>query len=97
MLWEDADTNRLIESKNIFKEMLDIVYFSATSIFLFLNKKDIFESKIKEDKLSRVRKQERVNHIKFRFTGPEGDVEAAMKFLKETFLTTVSLVNCTVE
>ena len=48
MLGEDADTNRLIESNNVFKEMLDIVYFSATSIFLFLNKKDIFESKIKE-------------------------------------------------
>ena len=45
---EDADTNRLIESNNVFNEMLDIVYFSATSIFLFLNKKDIFESKIKE-------------------------------------------------
>ena len=28
----------------------------------------------------------RVNHIKFRFDGPEGDVDAAMKFVKDAFV-----------
>ena len=27
-----------------------------------------------------------MNHIKFRFTGPEGDVNAAMTYIKDTFL-----------
>ena len=48
VLWEDADTNRLIESKNVFKEMLSNDYFTETKFILFLNKKDLFESKIKE-------------------------------------------------
>ena len=48
VLWEDADTNRLIESKNVFKEMLNNDYFTETKFILFLNKKDLFEGKIKE-------------------------------------------------
>jgi len=79
VLWEDADTNRLIESKNVFKEMLSNDYFTETKFILFLNKKDLFESKIKEG-----------HHLKTNFpefTGPDGDVGAAMKFMKETFLT----------
>ena len=48
MLWEDANTNRLIESQNVFKEMLNNEYFTETKFILFLNKKDLFENKIND-------------------------------------------------
>ena len=48
VLWEDANTNRLIESQNVFKEMLNNEYFTDTKFILFLNKKDLFETKIKD-------------------------------------------------
>ena len=48
VLWEDANTNRLIESQNVFKEMLNNEYFTETKFILFLNKKDLFETKIKD-------------------------------------------------
>jgi len=78
VLWEDANTNRLIESQNVFKEMLNNEYFTETKFILFLNKKDLFETKIKDGQ-----------HLKTnfpKFTGPEGDVDAAMKYIKDTFL-----------
>ena len=34
-----------------------------------------------------------MNHIKFRFTGPEGDVDAAMKYIKDTFLAVCLVVS----
>ena len=48
VLYEDNSTNRLIESQNVFKEMLNNEYFTETTFILFLNKKDLFEGKIKE-------------------------------------------------
>jgi len=79
VLYEDNSTNRLIESQNVFKEMLNNEYFTETTFILFLNKKDLFEGKIKEG-----------HHLKTNFpsfTGPEGDVKAAMDFVKDSFLT----------
>jgi len=78
VLWEDANTNRLTESLNVFKEMLNNEFFTDTQFILFLNKKDLFETKIKDG-----------HHLKTnfpKFTGPEGDVDAAMKYIKDTFL-----------
>ena len=43
---EDAQTNKLVEAKNLLKEMHEV--FRGTTFFLFLNKKDLFESKIKD-------------------------------------------------
>ena len=45
---EDAETNKLVEAKNLLEEMLNHVYFRETLFFLCLNKKDLFESKIKD-------------------------------------------------
>ena len=47
VLWEDETVNRMQESRNLFGKMLENEYFKDTSFILFLNKKDIFEEKIK--------------------------------------------------
>lgn len=46
-LYEDNETNRMHESLQLFKELCNTKWFQATSFILFLNKKDIFEEKIK--------------------------------------------------
>jgi len=46
-LYEDDATNRMHESIKLFKEICNSKWFTDTSMILFLNKKDIFEQKIK--------------------------------------------------
>jgi len=48
VLEEDDKTNRMDEELLLFKEIADNKYFEKTSLILFLNKKDIFEEKIKK-------------------------------------------------
>ena len=48
VLLEDAETNKLVEAKNLLKEMRNHVDFRETQFFLCLNKKDLFESKIND-------------------------------------------------
>jgi len=45
-LYEDNETNRMLESLQLFKELCNTKWFQQTSFILFLNKKDIFEEKI---------------------------------------------------
>uniref|UniRef100_A0AC35U3M4 Guanine nucleotide-binding protein G(Q) subunit alpha n=1 Tax=Rhabditophanes sp. KR3021 TaxID=114890 RepID=A0AC35U3M4_9BILA len=47
VLREDSKTNRLHEAMELFDNVSNSFYFVATSIIIFLNKKDIFEEKIK--------------------------------------------------
>jgi len=47
VLAEDGCTNRLIESINLFTEILNSHWFKRTPIVLFLNKCDLFSEKIK--------------------------------------------------
>jgi len=46
-LYEDNETNRMHESLRLFKEICNSKWFVDTSMILFLNKKDLFEEKIK--------------------------------------------------
>jgi GTPase SAR1 family protein len=46
-LYEDNETNRMHESLQLFKELCNTRWFENTAFILFLNKKDIFEEKIK--------------------------------------------------
>ena len=46
-LYEDNETNRMHESLQLFKELCSTKWFQFTPFVLFLNKKDIFEEKIK--------------------------------------------------
>lgn len=46
VLAEDEEMNRMIESMKLFDSICNSKWFVATSIILFLNKKDLFEEKI---------------------------------------------------
>ncbi|XP_073706878.1 guanine nucleotide binding protein (G protein), alpha activating activity polypeptide O, a isoform X3 [Garra rufa] len=52
VLHEDETTNRMHESLKLFDSICNNKWFTNTSIILFLNKKDIFEEKIKKSPLS---------------------------------------------
>ena len=47
-LFEDATTNRMIEALELFEEINANSFFQSASMILFLNKRDLFEVKIKE-------------------------------------------------
>lgn len=47
VLFEDERTNRLEEAINLFDETCNLKYFVDTSMILFLNKRDIFQEKLK--------------------------------------------------
>jgi GTPase SAR1 family protein len=46
-LYEDDETNRMQESLKLFREICNSKWFTETSIILFLNKRDLFEEKIR--------------------------------------------------
>lgn len=45
-LFEDNTINRVHESLKLFESIVNVPYFSKTSIILFLNKKDLFAAKL---------------------------------------------------
>mmetsp|Transcript_18450 Transcript_18450/g.36918 ORF Transcript_18450/g.36918 Transcript_18450/m.36918 type:complete len:373 (-) Transcript_18450:80-1198(-) len=47
-LYEDATTNRMVEAVDLFDEICNNRFFENSSMILFLNKKDLFEKKIKK-------------------------------------------------
>ena len=47
-LFEDTATNRMIEALDLFEEICSSPFFKNTSMLLFLNKKDLFEEKVKK-------------------------------------------------
>ena len=47
-LFEDDSTNRMVEAVELFAEICNHKYFSSSAMILFLNKKDLYEEKIKE-------------------------------------------------
>ncbi|XP_075252880.1 guanine nucleotide-binding protein G(o) subunit alpha-like [Convolutriloba macropyga] len=52
VLYEDETTNRMHESTRLFDSIANNKWFVDTSIILFLNKKDLFEEKIKKSPLT---------------------------------------------
>jgi len=50
-LAEDQEMNRMTESMKLFDSICNNKWFTDTSIILFLNKKDLFEEKIKKSRL----------------------------------------------
>ena len=48
----DLLQNRMMESMKLFDSICNNKWFTDTSIILFLNKKDLFEEKIKKSSLS---------------------------------------------
>lgn len=47
VLYEDSQTNRIDEALKLFDEICNSSWFSKTSMILFLNKNDLFRSKLK--------------------------------------------------
>eukprot|EP00808_Paulinella_micropora_P005783 g1369.t1 len=76
VLFEDASTNRMQESLNLFEDICESRWFANTSIILFLNKRDLFEDKIKKVPLSVCFEE---------YQGGAGDAETAMEFIKTQF------------
>jgi len=75
-LREDNSINRMDDSLDLFEETINSDWFYNTDIILFLNKKDIFEEKIKKTSL------------KLCFPNYEGsdDYEEATGYIREQFL-----------
>eukprot|EP00301_Raphidiophrys_heterophryoidea_P013045 c20383_g1_i1.p1 GENE.c20383_g1_i1~~c20383_g1_i1.p1 ORF type:complete len:349 (-),score=63.55 c20383_g1_i1:302-1348(-) len=75
VLYEDESQNRMKEALNLFGEICNSRYFETTSMILFLNKRDLFEQKIK------------VVDMKVCFPDYEGglDYENGVKFLIQQF------------
>jgi len=76
VLWEDDKTNRMKEAKRLFKQVIEMQWFQNSSIILFLNKKDLFEQKIKT-----------INLVDFfpRYDGPQREAEPAIVFIRRMF------------
>ena len=73
VLLEDGTTNRLLESRNLFVEILRNVAFQNTDIVLFLNKKDLFEEKVKSGTFN--------NYIT-QYRGQADDSHEAIQYIK---------------
>eukprot|EP00026_Physarum_polycephalum_P007801 Phypoly_transcript_07868.p1 GENE.Phypoly_transcript_07868~~Phypoly_transcript_07868.p1 ORF type:complete len:351 (+),score=59.62 Phypoly_transcript_07868:171-1223(+) len=75
-LYEDNETNRMHESLQLFKELCNTKWFMNTSFILFMNKKDIFEEKIKRVPLT----------VCFPDYSGEQNFQAASAYISERFL-----------
>jgi guanine nucleotide-binding protein G(o) subunit alpha len=74
-MYEDETTNRMHDSLQLFDSIVNNKWFVKTSFILFLNKKDLFEEKIKHSPLT----------ICFpEYTGPN-EFDHAAKFIQEQF------------
>mmetsp|Transcript_87322 Transcript_87322/g.243147 ORF Transcript_87322/g.243147 Transcript_87322/m.243147 type:complete len:353 (-) Transcript_87322:196-1254(-) len=76
VMYEDVNTNRMHESLNLYAEVCGNPLFKDTPIFLFLNKKDVFEEMIRVTSLSTCFPD---------FDAKENNALAATEFIKEQF------------
>jgi guanine nucleotide-binding protein G(o) subunit alpha len=75
MLYEDENTNRIVEALNLFEEICNSRWFRETSMILFLNKRDLFADKIQAVPLE----------LYFPEYKGGGDVDSARAFMQEQF------------
>lgn len=76
VLFEDDRVNRMHESLKLFEEILTNQLFKDIPIFVFLNKKDLFESMIPLYPLRKCFPD---------YGGPEGDCAAALAFIEQKY------------
>jgi hypothetical protein len=73
VLFEDSTMNRMHESLMLFEEIVKNPLFKSTPMFVFLNKKDLFEEMIPKHSLK----------VCFPdYDGPDGDVRQALEFIE---------------
>jgi hypothetical protein len=78
VLLEDSTTNRMHDAIEVFKYIVECPYFEETNVILFLNKKDLFEEKIKTVSL---------NVCFPEYDGP-AEYEPAVQFVESQFVDT---------
>lgn len=76
VLFEDNAKNRMIEELELFERITNDPIFSNTPIFLFLNKKDLFETMVSEVDMSRT----------FADYAGGKNLQSALEFIKGKFL-----------
>mmetsp|Transcript_25736 Transcript_25736/g.28062 ORF Transcript_25736/g.28062 Transcript_25736/m.28062 type:complete len:358 (-) Transcript_25736:452-1525(-) len=78
-LFEDASTNRMVEALDLFEDICNNIFFLESSMILFLNKRDLFEKKIKTRNI-------RDTPAFSDYTGKDGDYEAGVQYFVDKFL-----------
>ena len=73
---EDGKTNRMAESIKLFSRVCNNLWFEKAAMFLFLNKKDVFDEKIKHSPLTKCFPQ---------YKGDE-DMHSPEDFISEEFV-----------
>jgi hypothetical protein len=76
VLFEDSKENIMIESLKLFEEVVQNPLFRTTPIFLFLNKKDLFEEVIKTVPLTKCFPN---------YSGPANDMNPALRYIEDQF------------
>jgi hypothetical protein len=77
VLYEDANVNRMVETLVLFEEICNSPWFKETAMILFLNKRDMFEDKIKTVPLN-------VCPVFANFTGPQ-NYQAGVEAIQAAF------------
>ncbi|CAM9909503.1 unnamed protein product, partial [Choristocarpus tenellus] len=76
VLFEDNSVNRMQESLTLFGEVVGNPIFENTPIFVFLNKKDLFETMILTKPLTTCFPE---------YDGPEGEAMPALKYIEDRY------------
>jgi len=77
VLYEDATVNRMVETLTVFEDISNSPWFTKTSIILFLNKRDLFEEKIRRVPLT-------VCPFFSKYTGPN-NYDTGLRVIEEAF------------
>ncbi|CAE7843470.1 unnamed protein product [Symbiodinium microadriaticum] len=78
-LFEDATANRMVEALDLFDEIINNAFFRKSSIILFLNKRDLFEMKIKTTPISDTA-------FFADYSGPPGDYDSGVEYFLKKFM-----------
>ncbi|CBN73927.1 GPA5, alpha subunit of a heterotrimeric G protein [Ectocarpus siliculosus] len=76
VLFEDNSVNRMQESLELFTEVAGNPIFEKTPIFVFLNKKDLFEEMIVTKSLKKCFPE---------YDGPDGEAMPALRFIEQKY------------
>ena len=76
VLFEDVTMNRMQESLNLFADVVKNPIFRKTPIFLYLNKKDLFEEMIPKHSLKLCFPE---------YSGEQGDVKQALNYIESKY------------
>ncbi|EDQ85799.1 uncharacterized protein MONBRDRAFT_34038 [Monosiga brevicollis MX1] len=86
VLAEDHRTNRMAESINLFRALIQEPSFRNSSIIVFLNKRDLLEAKLQAG-------QTRIRDFFPRYSGDEQNVDEVIAFFREEFILIAAQAN----